>query len=86
MWRFYADILNDLATFLALIAPFFKHLLLPLTCLSNLCSSIVSVAGGSTPTALTQHQAIAHNIDDISGRDGSQEILVNLLALIVNIF
>jgi hypothetical protein len=48
MWRFYADILNDLATSLDVIAPFFKYLLLPITCLSNLCRSIVGVAGGST--------------------------------------
>jgi hypothetical protein len=86
MWRFYADILNDLATSLDLIAPFFKHLLLPITCLSNLCRSIVGVAGGSTRAALTQHQAIAHNMGDVSAKDGSQETLVNLLALIVNIF
>lgn len=86
MWRFYADILNDLATSLDLIAPFFKHLLLPITCLSNLCRSIVGVAGGSTRAALTQHQAIAHNMGDVSAKDGSQETLVNLLALVVNIF
>lgn len=86
MWRFYADILNDLATSIDLIAPFFKHLLLPITCISNLCRSIVGVAGGSTRAALTQHQAIAHNMGDVSAKDGSQETLVNLLALIVNIF
>jgi hypothetical protein len=86
MWRFYADILNDLATSFDLIAPFFKHLLLPISCLSNLCRSIVGVAGGSTRAALTQHQAIAHNMGDVSAKDGSQETLVNLLALIVNIF
>lgn len=86
MWRFYADILNDLATSFDLIAPFFKHLLLPITCLSNLCRSIVGVAGGSTRAALTQHQAIAHNMGDVSAKDGSQETLVNLLALVVNIF
>ncbi|UJR36503.1 hypothetical protein I4U23_029224 [Adineta vaga] len=86
MWRFYADILNDLATSIDLIAPFFKHLLLPITCLSNLCRSIVGVAGGSTRAALTQHQAIAHNMGDVSAKDGSQETLVNLLALAVNIF
>ena len=86
MWRFYADIINDLATSLDLIAPFFKHFLLPISCLSNLCRSIVGVAGGSTRAALTQHQAIAHNMGDVSAKDGSQETLVNLLALVVNIF
>ena len=86
MWRFYADILNDLAISIDLIAPFFKHLLLPITCLSNLCRSIVGVAGGSTRAALTQHQAIAHNMGDVSAKDGSQETLVNLFALMVNLY
>ena len=85
MWRFYADILNDLAISIDLIAPFFKHLLLPITCLSNLCRSIVGVAGGSTRAALTQHQAIALNMGDVSAKDGSQETLVNLLALVINL-
>lgn len=86
MWRFYADILNDLATSFDLIAPFFKDFLLPISCVSNLFRSIVGVAGGSTRAALTQHQAIAQNMGDVSAKDGSQETLVNLLALIVNIY
>lgn len=86
MWRFYADILNDMAVSFDLIAPFFKDLLLPITCVSNLCRSIVGVAGGSTRAALTQHQAIAHNMGDVSAKDGSQETLVNLMALVVNLF
>ena len=86
MWRFYADILNDLAISIDLIAPFFRSFLLPITCLSNLCRSIVGVAGGSTRAALTQHQAVAQNMGDVSAKDGSQETLVNLLALLVNLY
>jgi hypothetical protein len=86
MWRFYADILNDLAVSIDLIIPFFKSFLLPISCVSNLCRAIVGVAGGSTRAALTQHQAIAHNMGDVSAKDGSQETLVNLLALVVNLW
>lgn len=86
MWRFYADILNDLAISIDLLAPFFKNCFLLMSCLSNLSRAIVGVAGGSTRAALTQHQAIAQNMGDVSAKDGSQETLVNLLALIVNLF
>ena len=44
--------------------------------------SFVGVAGGSTRAALTQHQARNNNMGDVSAKDGSQETLVNLLALI----
>ncbi|CAF1604264.1 unnamed protein product, partial [Didymodactylos carnosus] len=86
MWRFYADILNDLATSIDLLAPYYKSLLLPITCCSNLCRSLVGVAGGSTRAALTQHQALNNNMGDVSAKDGSQETLVNLVALICNLF
>ena len=43
------------------------------------------MAGGATRTAITQHQAKADNISDVAAKDGSQETLVNLMALIVNL-
>ena len=36
-------------------------------------------------TAITQHQARAENISDVAAKDGSQETLVNLAALILNL-
>lgn len=47
--------------------------------------SLVGVTGGATRTAITQHQARANNISDVAAKDGSQETLVNLLALAVNL-
>ncbi len=42
-------------------------------------------AGGATRAAITQHQARANNISDVAAKDGSQETLVNLAALMVNL-
>ncbi|XP_057294804.1 RUS family member 1-like isoform X2 [Hydractinia symbiolongicarpus] len=40
------------------------------------------VAGGATRAALTLHQARRDNMADVSAKDGSQETLVNLMALV----
>ena len=47
--------------------------------------SIVGVAGGSTRAALTLHQARRNNMADVSAKDGSQETLVNLAALVCSL-
>ena len=47
--------------------------------------SLVSVAGGATRAALTQHQARRNNLADVSAKDSSQETLVNLVALTFNL-
>uniref|UniRef100_A0A914UPW7 RUS family member 1 n=1 Tax=Plectus sambesii TaxID=2011161 RepID=A0A914UPW7_9BILA len=55
-WRLVADILNDTAIMIDLLAPHFRFIFTYLVCLSSLCRSIVGVAGGATRAALTQHQ------------------------------
>ena len=49
------------------------------------CQAIVGCAGGATRAALTQHQARRNNMADVSAKDGSQETLVNLSALLVSL-
>lgn len=84
-WRLFADILNDLAIFIEILAPNFKSIFTPLVCTAGVCKSIVGVAGGATRAALTQHQARRNNMADVSAKDGSQETLVNLAALLCNL-
>uniref|UniRef100_A0A8K9XSL5 RUS family member 1 n=1 Tax=Oncorhynchus mykiss TaxID=8022 RepID=A0A8K9XSL5_ONCMY len=76
-WRLVADVLNDIAMFMEILAPNFP------TCFT--CNSIVGVAGGATRAALTLHQARRDNMADISAKDGSQETLVNLAGLLVSL-
>ncbi|XP_035212181.1 RUS family member 1-like isoform X2 [Stegodyphus dumicola] len=85
-WRLFADVLNDIAMFLDLVSAYFQNHFTLIVCISGLCKSLVGVAGGSTRAALTQHQARKNNMADVSAKDGSQETLVNLLALICSLF
>ena len=82
----FADVLNDLVMSVELLAPALpRHLVLPLLCLTGLGRSLVGVAGGATKAAVAQHQARRNNMADLAAKDGSQETLVNLLGLCVNL-
>ncbi|XP_067933462.1 RUS family member 1-like [Watersipora subatra] len=84
-WRLFADMLNDFAICLEISAPFFPLSFTFIVCTAGVCKSIVGVAGGSTRAALTLHQARRNNMADVSAKDGSQETLVNLAALICSL-
>jgi len=85
-WRMFADVLNDLAMCVELVAGSLpKAFFLPLVCVAGVGRSLVGVAGGATKAAVAQHQAKENNMADLAAKDGSQETLVNLVALIVNI-
>ncbi|XP_006896554.1 PREDICTED: UPF0420 protein C16orf58 homolog [Elephantulus edwardii] len=84
-WRLFADVLNDMAMFLEIMAPAFPICFTMTVCISNLAKCIVGVAGGATRAALTMHQARRNNMADVSAKDGSQETLVNLAGLLVSL-
>ncbi|XP_077475231.1 RUS family member 1 [Stigmatopora argus] len=84
-WRLVADILNDVAMFMEILAPFYPSCFTWIVCTSGIFKSVVGVAGGATRAALTVHQARRDNMADISAKDGSQETLVNLAGLLVSL-
>ncbi|XP_005598795.1 RUS family member 1 isoform X3 [Equus przewalskii] len=85
-WKgLFADILNDVAMFLEIMAPVYPICFTMIVCISNLAKCIVSVAGGATRAALTMHQARRNNMADVSAKDSSQETLVNLAGLLVSL-
>ncbi|XP_014455665.3 RUS family member 1 isoform X2 [Alligator mississippiensis] len=84
-WRLFADILNDVAIFMEIVAPAFPACFTLILCTSGLFKCIVGVAGGATRAALTQHQARRDNMADVSAKDGSQETLVNLAGLLMSL-
>ncbi|XP_069860164.1 RUS family member 1-like [Dipodomys merriami] len=84
-WRLFADILNDIAMFLEIMAPIYPICFTMTVSTSNLAKCIVSVAGGATRAALTVHQARRNNMADVSAKDSSQETLVNLAGLLVSL-
>uniref|UniRef100_A0A2I3RRW5 RUS family member 1 n=1 Tax=Pan troglodytes TaxID=9598 RepID=A0A2I3RRW5_PANTR len=81
----FADILNDVAMFLEIMAPVYPICFTMTVSTSNLAKCIVSVAGGATRAALTVHQARRNNMADVSAKDSSQETLVNLAGLLVSL-
>ncbi|XP_073350457.1 RUS family member 1 [Pagrus major] len=83
-WRLFADVLNDFAMFMEILAPYFPACFTLIVCTAGIFKSIVGVAGGATRAALTVHQARRDNMADISAKDGSQETLVNLAGLLVS--
>uniref|UniRef100_A0A8C7E440 RUS family member 1 n=1 Tax=Naja naja TaxID=35670 RepID=A0A8C7E440_NAJNA len=85
-WRLFADVLNDVAIFMEIVAPAFPGCFTLIVCTSGFFKCIVGVAGGATRAALTMHQARRDNMADVSAKDGSQETLVNLAGLLFSLF
>eukprot|EP01135_Chromosphaera_perkinsii_P012050 Nk52_evm13s2578 gene=Nk52_evmTU13s2578 len=85
LWRLIADVLNDAAMLVELISPAFPSIFLELACVASVSRSIVGIAGQASRTSLIVHQARQNNMADVACKDGSQETLVNLIALIVNL-
>ncbi|KAM6905128.1 RUS family member 1 [Xenentodon cancila] len=83
-WRLFADVLNDTAMFMEILAPYFPACFTLIVCTAGVFKSVVGVAGGATRAALTVHQARRDNMADISAKDGSQETLVNLAGLLIS--
>ncbi|KAK6104678.1 Vitamin B6 photo-protection and homoeostasis family protein [Brugia pahangi] len=84
-WRLIADCFNDLAFCLDLITPIFPSLFMPIICLSSMIRAVVGVAGIATRTTVTNHQAILDNVGDVAAKDGSQETLINVFALLCSL-
>uniref|UniRef100_A0A8C6Y038 RUS family member 1 n=1 Tax=Naja naja TaxID=35670 RepID=A0A8C6Y038_NAJNA len=82
----FADVLNDVAIFMEIVAPAFPGCFTLIVCTSGFFKCIVGVAGGATRAALTMHQARRDNMADVSAKDGSQETLVNLAGLLFSLF
>ncbi|KAL6734377.1 hypothetical protein Aduo_004923 [Ancylostoma duodenale] len=74
--------MNDLAFFIDLLSPLLSSSFFICACTSSLLRAVVGVAGGATRTAIVQHQARRNNLADVASKDGSQETMVNVTALI----
>ncbi|CAD6194009.1 unnamed protein product [Caenorhabditis auriculariae] len=84
-WRLVADILNDASFFIDLLNTILTGIFLPLACISSVFRCIVGVAGGATRATIVQHQAQRNNLADVAAKDGSQETLVNVVALLTSL-
>ena len=81
-WRLVADISNDFAMMIDLLAknPF-------ILCFSAIFRAICGVAGSATRMQIILHQTNGNdNLGDIAAKDGAQETLVNLVGLCLNLY
>ncbi|VDK39945.1 unnamed protein product, partial [Taenia asiatica] len=81
----FADMLNDVAFFLELLSLHAVSFFPLIVCISSVLRALVGMVGCATRVAVTQHQALEGNMADVAAKDGSQETLSNLLALVVNL-
>ncbi|PAA79613.1 hypothetical protein BOX15_Mlig031566g2, partial [Macrostomum lignano] len=88
-YRLLADVLNDLAILIQLLCPLAgppgSPAVVAVLCIASVTLALVTVCGGATRAAFTMHQARQHNMADVSAKDASQETLVNLVGLVVNL-
>jgi hypothetical protein len=82
-YRLLADVANDAALFVGIVSSK-EHFMLALVA-QSLLRAVVSVAGSATRAAVVVHQAHngRGNVSDVAAKDGSQETLVNLVALVL---
>ncbi|XP_051631787.1 RUS family member 1-like, partial [Manacus candei] len=84
-WRLAADLLNDVALVLEVLAPHWLSAGPALLALAASAKCVVGVAGGATRAALAVHQARRDNVADVAAKDASQETLVNGAGLLLSL-
>lgn len=81
-YRFFADIVNDIAFILDCLSPGLPVLGRVCTlCVSNACRAVCGVSGSSSKAILSSHFARAGNIGELNAKDGSQETVVGLIGM-----
>uniref|UniRef100_A0A1I8HND8 Lipase_3 domain-containing protein n=1 Tax=Macrostomum lignano TaxID=282301 RepID=A0A1I8HND8_9PLAT len=90
-YRLLADVLNDLAILIQLLCPLAgppgSPAVVAVLCIASVTLALVTVCGGATRAACVYYApgARQHNMADVSAKDASQETLVNLVELVVNL-
>nr|XP_041575520.1 RUS family member 1 [Taeniopygia guttata] len=84
-WRLVADVLNDVALVMEILAPHWLSLGPALLVMAAAARCVVGVAGGATRAALAVHQARRDNVADVAAKDSSQETLVNGAGLLLSL-
>lgn len=75
--RLVADLANDLAYGLDMLAPSMPFLLT----ISALCKTVCGLAAGASKAAITQH--LGDNVAELQAKEGAQETVVNLLGMLL---
>ena len=83
-WRYAADMLNNVALAIEVVAPAFPSAFVALLCLSALLRACVGVAAGSTGVVIANHWGEkTSNTAEVNAVNGNQHTLVSLSLLAV---
>lgn len=81
-FRFFADIVNDIAFLLDVLSPSLPQWgRVPALCAASCCRALCGVTGGASKAVLSGHFAKGGNVGELAAKDGSQEVLVNLVGM-----
>ncbi|KAL6235176.1 hypothetical protein BDW75DRAFT_148169 [Aspergillus navahoensis] len=85
MYRFAADIFNDLAMVLDCFSPMVPAGISRVTVLSTagVLRALCGVAGGSSKASLSAHFARWGNLAEVNAKDSSQETVISLIGMLV---
>ncbi|KAL4900576.1 hypothetical protein BDW74DRAFT_161689 [Aspergillus multicolor] len=85
MYRFAADIFNDLAMVLDCLSPMIPAGVSRVTVLSaaGVLRALCGVAGGSSKASLSAHFARWGNLAEVNAKDSSQETVISLIGMLV---
>lgn len=83
-FRLFADIVNDVALTLDMVAPYLRssHGRLWILSLSTIGKTLCGMSAGATKGRITQHFATKGNMADLTAKESTQETLVSLLGMI----
>jgi hypothetical protein len=81
-FRLFADIINDVALTLDMLAPSFGVNSIWILLLSTICKTMCGMSAGATKGRITHHFSRHGNMADLSAKESTQETLVSLLGMI----
>jgi len=85
-WRLFADLVNNAALTLDMVAPMFRRYFLVLICASSVLKALCGVSAGATGAAITEHLSERNNIAEVGAKNGAQGTAVSLAGLAVGIW
>lgn len=85
-FRLFADLINDVALTLDMMAPLVpSSWLLWLMSSSTLSKTMCGMSAGATKSSITVHLALEGNMADLNAKEGTQETLVSLLGMLLGV-
>lgn len=85
-FRLFADLINDVALTLDMMAPLVpSSWLLSVMSLSTLSKTMCGMSAGATKSSITCHLALEGNMADLASKEGTQETLVSLVGMLMGV-